>query len=322
MKIQQLLKKVKIVVFLYDKYKILKLNYYLKKRVKGKYTFIDRKKDKDKLCIILAGYKEYLYDDVFDRVKKFVPKDFDICIVSSGLYSKKLETFAEKNNWSYLSTKKNKVTLAQNIAINVFNNAKYILKMDEDIFLTKNTIFKVIETYNYVENNTPYNIGFAAPLLPINGYCHIRILDILGLKEEFESKFGKLEYTHSSDYTIVNNSEAAKYMWGNTNTPLKNIDKIGLTLSKNDFSFSICPIKFSIGCIYFSRILWNEMGRFIVQTGPCMGVDEVQMCRYLLDNNKVIAVSENALAGHFSYGPQNEEMKKYYKKNINDFKLK
>ena len=33
------------------------------KRIKGKYTFRDRKKDSEKLCIILAGYKEYLYYD-------------------------------------------------------------------------------------------------------------------------------------------------------------------------------------------------------------------------------------------------------------------
>ena len=89
-----------------------------KKRVKGKYKFINRKNDNKKLCIILAGYKKFLWEDVFGRIEKYAPKDIDFCIVSSGLYSEDLAKIAEKNNWSYLSVKQNKVTLVQNIAIN------------------------------------------------------------------------------------------------------------------------------------------------------------------------------------------------------------
>ena len=104
----------------YNKIKELGININKKRRVKSKYKFINRKKDYDKLCIILAGYKEFLYDDIFNRIKKYIPKDIDVCITSSGLYSKKLDTIAKKNNWSYLSTKKNKVTLAQNITMMFF----------------------------------------------------------------------------------------------------------------------------------------------------------------------------------------------------------
>ena len=32
-----------------------------KKRVRGNYKFINRKKDSEKLCIILAGYKKFLW---------------------------------------------------------------------------------------------------------------------------------------------------------------------------------------------------------------------------------------------------------------------
>ena len=45
-----------------------------KKRVKGKYTFIDRKKNSDRLCIILAGYKQFLWEDVFGRIEKYAPR--------------------------------------------------------------------------------------------------------------------------------------------------------------------------------------------------------------------------------------------------------
>ena len=101
-----------------------------KRRVKGKYTFINRKKDSEKLCIILAGYKQFLWEDVFGRIEKYVPKDIDVCIVSSGLYSEELAKIAEKNDWSYLSVKQNKVSLAQNIAINLFEKATMIYKLD------------------------------------------------------------------------------------------------------------------------------------------------------------------------------------------------
>ena len=36
--------------------------------------FIDRKKDSNMLLIILAGYKPYLFEDVFARVKAFAPE--------------------------------------------------------------------------------------------------------------------------------------------------------------------------------------------------------------------------------------------------------
>ena len=48
-----------------------------KKRVKGNYKFIDRKKDNEKLCIILAGYKQFLWEDVFGRIEKYVSQDIE-----------------------------------------------------------------------------------------------------------------------------------------------------------------------------------------------------------------------------------------------------
>ena len=82
---------------------------YIKRRkrqnLKGKYKFINRSKNNKKMCMILAGYKTFSYEIVFKRIKKFVPKDVDVCILSSGIYSEELAKISEKNNWSYLSTK-------------------------------------------------------------------------------------------------------------------------------------------------------------------------------------------------------------------------
>jgi len=47
-----------------------------RRNLAGKYKFENRKKDYAKLCIIIAGYKPFLYNTIFGRIKKFIPKDF------------------------------------------------------------------------------------------------------------------------------------------------------------------------------------------------------------------------------------------------------
>lgn len=293
-----------------------------KKRVKGKYKFINRKKDYDKLCIILAGYKEFLYDDVFGRIKKYIPKDIDVCIVSSGLYSDKLEEIANENEWSYLSVKQNKVTLVQNIAINLFKKAKMIFKLDEDIFVTKHFFSGLLKTYEKVEKDSPYRVGFVAPLIPINGYAHVRVLEKTGLLKTYEKKFGRAIHNWDSSDKIISNSNIAKFMWGETEKKLRDIDALDEEFSREPFSYTVSAIRFSIGAILFSRDLWEAMGRFVIGPGNNMGRDEVQICDFVMADSRAIIVSENTLVGHFSFGKQTEEMKKYYEKNRDIFKVK
>ena len=283
-----------------------------KRRVKGKYTFKNRKKDSDKLCIILAGYKQFLWEDVFGRIAKFAPKDIDICIVSSGLYSEELAKIAEHNNWSYLSIKQNKVTLAQNIAINLFEKATMIYKLDEDIFVTKNFISQLLKTHQEAEKTSTYRVGFVAPLMPISGYAHVRVLEKTRLLETYEKRFGRAQHNWDTDGKVVVNPEIAKFLWGETEPKLRDIDALDEEFSKQEFNYSVCSIRFSIGAILFSKQLWEDMGRFEVGIGNNMGRDEIQLCNYLLADSRAIIVSENTIAGHFSYGPQTQEMKEYY----------
>ena len=281
-----------------------------------KYTFENRSKSSGTLCMILAGYKEFTWDIVFERIKKFSDNDeMDICIVSSGLYSEKLSKIAEINGWSYMSTKRNSVSLAQNMAIKLFPNAEYIYKLDEDIFVTKN-FFKTLEyTYGQVQKYSNYDVGFVAPIIPINGYAHIQLLKRLNLMDDFEQNFGKVKHSAAMDKVIVNNPEAAKYMWGE-NDKIPHIDNLDKMLNDDDFIFSICPIRFSIGAIYYSRELWEDMNYFNVSMFSIgMGVDEVQICSHCMANSKAIVISENTCVGHLSFGPQNEVMTQYFKEN-------
>lgn len=293
-----------------------------KKRVKGKYTFIDRKKNQNSVCIILAGYKQFLWEDVFGRIEKYAPKDIDFCIVSSGLYSEELAKIAEKNDWSYLSVKQNKVSLVQNIAIELHPEAKMIYKLDEDIFVTEKFFTQLMETYNRVEKESNYRIGFVAPLLPINGYANVDVLRKTGLLEKFEERFGKAYHDGGGEEPIIKNSDIAKFMWGETEEKLRDIDKLSEEFSQEEFSYSICSIRFSIGAILFSREIWEAMGRFAVGLGNNMGKDEEQFCTFCMMQSRAIVVSENTIVGHFSYGPQTAEMKKYYEQNRDVFKVK
>ena len=49
----------------------------LAKCVDGKYIFENRSKDNSKLCIVLAGYKEYLYPAVLGRIKRVLYNKFE-----------------------------------------------------------------------------------------------------------------------------------------------------------------------------------------------------------------------------------------------------
>ena len=124
-----------------------------------------------KLCLFLIGYKQVLWPDVVGRFVRFIPDDIDVCLISSGRYFPELEKMAEEHSWSYLSTKKNNVCLIQNIAINLYPDAELIYKIDEDIFLTEGTFEKMEAAMLKAEDETPYKIGMAAPLLNVNAYA-------------------------------------------------------------------------------------------------------------------------------------------------------
>ena len=312
-----------------DDFKVKLVNFYKKTDLKIKnitaftrrYKFEDRSKNKDTVCMILAGYKEFTWDIIFERIKKFSDDSMDICIVSSGLYSEKLSELAKINGWSYLSTKRNCVTLAQNMAIKLFPNAEYIYKLDEDIFVTKNFFKTIKNTFNEVQNNGKYNIGFVAPILPINGYCHVVLLEKLGLTEYYEKHFEKAKYASGRERMIENDSDVARFMWGE-NDKVPQIDDLDNFLNSSDFSYSASTVRFSIGAIFYTRQLWRDMHYFKVGLTAGMGVDEVQICEYCITNSKAMVVAENTCAGHLSFGLQNKDMENYFKSHPEKFAIK
>ena len=276
-------------------------------------VFIDRRKNSNGLLIILAGYKPYLFEDVFVRVKAFAIKTLDICITSSGLFDETLNNIAAENDWSYLSTAQNNIPLAQNLAIALHENANIIFKMDEDIFVTAGCFETLLKTYSHVQTHGHYNVGFVAPLIPINGYCHVQLLEKLGLLEFYEKIFEPVLYGAQRLRMIEKSPEVAKFFWGEGGI-IPPIDAMNAAFQMQKMSYSVCSVRFSIGFILFHRSLWTSMGgwEMPMPNRPGLGADESQICRFCVLNSLGMIISENTLVGHLSFGQQNAVMKEYY----------
>lgn len=304
----------------YDKYILWDNEYNVKLWKLAEYHFDNRKRDVEKVCFVLAGYKDYLWENVFERLQHFLPEDVEVCILSSGVFVPELAAIAKENGWSYLSTRVNDVTMVQNIAISLFSCAKWIYKMDEDIFLTEDCFEGLYCTYHTVESREPYNVGFATALIPVNGYGYIRILDMLGMKNLYEKKFEKVLYGGNCYRMIEKSAEAAQFMWG-ADGFIPQLDVLNSMLEKRERRYSFCNVRYSIGFILFHRDLWEEMGGFTVSGGTDLGIDEEDLCKFCIINSRAIAVNENSVVGHFSFGQQTEGMKEFYLKNRNLFEV-
>lgn len=291
------------------------------------YEFVDRSKGSEKLCIVLAGYKEPLWGEVFGRLKAFAPADLDVCIMTSGLENDTLKKIAEENNWSYLSTSVNHLSLVQNIAIDVHPQAKWVYKIDEDMFLTKGFFEKLLETYDYVDSETCYRPAFVSPLINVSCYGHIRLLEKCGLTEEFRATgLTDMKVTDGLHHNkqVLENVAASRYLWGETQPMLRDIDALTEEFSKGDLAFSICPVRYSIGAILFTRDSWEEFGKFpltFVGSEFGLGDDEEHICHYACFTGRAMVICENVVVGHLGYGPQTSEMMKYYEAHKDWFAL-
>lgn len=286
--------------------------------LKGKYWFTDRSKGSESLLVILAGYKESVWEEVFSRVEAFVPAHFDVCIATSGRHVPQLERLCEEKGWSYLRTKRNHVCLIQNIAIHLHQKAEWVYKVDEDMFLTKGFFDALKTIYIKANNELRLDIGFVSPLIQLNGYGHVRILEETGLVKAWEEKFGSLRFADgiNNHTTIVRDPNAALFMWGAEQQKLGDIDALNDYFASLGPCYDICPIRFSIGAILFKRNTWKRWGMFPVVMGAGMGEDESHICRFCLMHGYAMIIARNTIVGHLCYGPQTNAMIEYYQRHL------
>jgi hypothetical protein len=278
------------------------------------YRFVDRRAQNNKCCFILAGYKEFLWKNVFMRFKQFIPKDVDVCVISSGIYSDKLEKIARENGWSYLSTAINSVTLAQNVAFSIYENYEWVYKADEDIFITDGAFEKLFANYQNIIAVSNYEPGLVAPLIPVNGFGYRKILDKIGKVDQFERRFGRAMIGGNPDSEIEKNPEAAVFMW----RECPQLDLLNKMLEKEE-QMDLCSVRFSIGFILIKHSVWEAMQGFTVSGNTDMGTDEEELCAYCINASRAIMVSNNTVVGHFSFGGQTLRMKEFYSANLDWF---
>lgn len=286
-------------------------------------TFINYSQNKGQLCMVLAGYKEELWDVVFDRLDRYCNSDIDICVLSAGKHVDRLREICREKHWSYLATSVNNVCLAQNECIKLFPNAKYIFKIDEDMFVTKHSFNKLYRHLRDVEKQADsyFVPSCIVPMINVNTVTMIDLLQQdVEILAEFEDRFGKVVITnglHHHQY-LLENPEIAMYMWEHFD-----IDDTRLTIDER----VLCPFRFSIGMILFKREMWEMMGGFPDTSNSekeyeriGLGVDEKAICTFAMLKAMPMLIDRSVLVGHLGYGPQSKEMIKFFKENEKLFK--
>ena len=213
--------------------------------------FLDNSHDAPTVCLILAGYKPFTWEILFRRIKTFCPNDIDVCIVSSGIYSEELKCYAEKYSWSYISMKRNCVTLALNSAIVQFPNAKNIFKVDEDIFVTEG-FFETLPSV-YESSKKDYFPAFAAPLIPINGYGYRRVLKKLNLVDNYTKRFEYPRISAGVHMHVESNPDVARFFWSEGNY-IPQIDDLNRKI-KNIYKYDGGGILFVLSAFQSERFI-------------------------------------------------------------------
>lgn len=284
--------------------------------------FIQRKQSfsSSKILMILAGFQPYYWDVLFERTHLVTKKnnDLSICVCIPGVSASaksKLYELCDKYGWSSCYSKEDRLAPLQNYVIRKFEKAEYIYKIDEDIVISDGFINGLIKGLSYVDNETRYKSGISVPLINVNVFSFIPFLETVGKIEEYDQKFGKAKYW---DNNIVNNPDVAKYLWGLIGD--KSISEFALEINKkNKNKFIQCSSRYSIGAFCLTREVWEKMGYFRPACIGILGAEELELCRYLLDNAYMICCCMDVFVGHLGYGKQKQSCKDFFEKNVAKF---
>ena len=314
---------------IYQKYSVEEVFYRLSdknmKRLQNKrlfakgYEFINRSSSSENLLLIIAGFQEYYWDAVFERVRRnqnMFTEKIDICICVPGEDGEILKQIAEKYGWSYLKIKKDLLAQAQNTAIKLHENAKWIYKIDEDILISDNYFSKLKDAYVNIELKHNKEIGFIAPLINLNACGVEKFLRTINKYDEFECQFGRLII--GLNKPIHRDGEVATWIW-NSSIPF---DEISRKIEKeNDTVYYECPIRFSVGAILLKREFWEEMGGFLVKNIGCMGAEEEQMNAFCMNQMRSIIVVANVFAGHLGFFHQKQNCHKFFNEHQKEIRI-
>ena len=265
----------------------------------AKYYVEGKVQNKKKMLYVLAGYKPYLWDDVFSRIKKYQPNDMEVCIGSSGKYCEELSGICKANGWVYVSTKPNNVCVISNLILRLFM------------------------MYAYIRINKEFqgSLGYICPTLPLGFYGMHDFLTENNCLKEYEKMFGAHKiggYELNPSFRLHNGVD--EFIWKQIGI----FDKKAVEYQCKDFQYEVCGTRTGIAAILFERKFWDEMGGL---KRPFMGIgvgdegDEGQITSFCSLHFKMMVCVKNILVGHFSFGGAEQNMLKFKEQHPEIFEL-
>lgn len=282
-----------------------------------KYKFTNHSTSAQNLLIVLAGFQEYYWQGLSNRIKKAqeqFDEEIDICVcVPRGVGDiSLLESICDENHWSFLYMTTDRLGMAQNTAIQLFPKAKWIFKIDEDIVLCDNYFSLLKNGYKKAEKEINRKIGFAGPLINLNACCTEFFIETINKSKEFADIFGPLRI--GLEEKIHTDVDMAEWIWENT-LPFDEVSKIIEERNKNQYA--IACYRYSIGAILFKREWWEEIGYFSTGADGVTGLEEVQVCAHCMNNMEAIVIIKDCLAGHLGFYRQKNKIREFYNDNFN-----
>ncbi len=285
----------------------------------GVAEFVDCRCGHENLLMVVAGFQPYYWDDVLLRVKenqKLFDEKLDVCICvpNGGGDSTALKNKCVENGWSFFHIDTNQLAKAQNIAILLHPEARWIYKIDEDIILPRDYFGRMKREYPLAEEHTRRNIGFLAPVLNIN-FCGTEVFfNTLDLVDGFEKEFGRLIYGWNE--APFYSGEAGRWIWEHS-IPF---DRVAKTFETgNALKYHFCDLRFSVGAFLCERTFWIDLGGFTVAPEGILGVEEIQMNEKCINAAMSMVIAESIFAGHMGYGSQKDAIREFYEEHRTDF---
>ncbi|MCW0202496.1 MAG: hypothetical protein OJI74_11545 [Rhodanobacter thiooxydans] len=262
----------------------------------------------ESLIVILAGYKPRLWPLTLRRIAKYAPRSAAVCVVTAGKFDRDLEKFCGERGWCYMSVSKNKTGLALNKAVALHPAAKWIYKIDEDVFIADGFFDDLRAGYEYIQSEGLHNPGFCAPLLNVNGISYLTFLERIGATEDYHERFGEIRVSCSGVHAHYD-PEAASWLWRRS-LPF---DPLARRFRQFEPSLVPDPImigsRFSIGAILLQRDFLDAIGGFrSTWREGILGVDESALCVACVEQSRPMFYLRNVFAGHFSFFPQERGM--------------
>lgn len=306
-----------------------KYNFYVKK-----YRFIDRMRDSDVCILVLAGLYPEVWRVSMERISAY-SEGYDVIIVNpGGLHTERAQILAGEYGFSYFESFPNNVAAAQNFVLKNICRSRLVVKVDDDVFLTKNTVRCLLRAYSRLREEG-YDIGFLAPVINVNNYSYLHFLKTLGLAEAYEEAFEKpIPVRNWTKQAIWQDARAAVWIWERS-LPLNSTAELFERV--NAGKFELIPVRFSINCILFERSFILESGGFLAHfprtkaRGESPGTttrSEGYVLRALLplgDEESINFYSDRSMrgrflvldsfAGHLAYYPQADTMLRWFLKN-------